>query len=123
MELIIILFGALILASGAVLLVRPEVITGFMERNDESPWLYAFAIVVRVALGVVLIVLSERSRFPTVIVVLGWISIAAALFLQAMGRPRFTRFMRWVMQKVNPWSRWGSLLALLFGGFLIYAFL
>ena len=122
MELFIIMFGVLILASSGVVIVRPELIIGFMEKRDESPWLYAFAIVVRAVLGVLLIVLAERSRFPLAIIIIGWISLAAALGLQAMGRPRFTRFMRWIMEKVKPWARLGGLFGLLFGAFLVYAF-
>jgi hypothetical protein len=123
MELIIVLVGILIFVSGCVLIVRPEVVIGVIEKRDESPWLYAMAIGVRAALGLLLIVLAERSRFPLTMVVLGWISIAAAVVLQALGRPRFTRFMRWIIRKVKPWARMGGLFAVLFGAFLVYAFM
>ena len=122
MTLIIILFGILIAGSGLVLLVQPAVITGFIEKRDESVWLYAFGIGVRVLLGLLLIVLSDESRFPLVMVILGWISLAAALFLQVLGLKRFTRFMRWIIPKAKPWSRLAGLLAVAFGAFLVYAF-
>lgn len=122
MELFIILFAILILAASCVLVVKPELIVGFMEKRDDSPWLYAFAIVVRAVMGVLLIVLADRSRFPLAIIIFGWVFIAAALGLQAMGRPRFTRFIRWTMGKVRPWARWGGLFGVLFGAFLLYAF-
>lgn len=122
MELIVILFGVLILCSGVVLMVTPSVVFGFMERRDDSAWLYAFAIVVRVLLGLLLIVLADNSRFPLVMVVLGWLFLAAAVFLQALGLKRFTRFMRWLMPKVKPWARWVGPFAVVFGAFLVYAF-
>ena len=62
--------------------------------------------------------LAVQSRFPLVITILGWISLAAALSLAAMGFRRFTRFIRWIMEKVKPWSRWGGLFAVAFGAFL-----
>ena len=112
----------LIVGSGLVLLVHPPLIIGFIERRDESAWLYAFGIGVRLILGLLLIQLAVQSRFPLVITILGWISLAAALSLAAMGFRRFTRFIRWIMEKVKPWSRWGGLFAVAFGAFLVYAF-
>ena len=55
MEFIIIFVGMLIVGSGLVLLVHPPLIIGFIERRDESAWLYAFGIGVRLILGLLLI--------------------------------------------------------------------
>ena len=122
MTLIIILFGILMAGSGLVLMVRPSLIIDFIEVRDESAWLYAFGIGVRLLLGLLLVQLADQSRYPLVVEILGWISLAAALFLAVLGFSRFTRFMRWIMEKTKPWSRVAGLFAVAFGAFLVYAF-
>ncbi|MBW2284657.1 MAG: hypothetical protein JRF65_08675, partial [Deltaproteobacteria bacterium] len=60
---------------------------------------------------------------PTVIEVIGWISIAAAIFLAVMGRRNFTRLMSWALSLSKPFARVGGIFAVAFGAFLIYAFI
>ena len=122
MERIIILFGIVIAGSGLVLTFRPSFVTGFIDKYLGNPWLYAFAIAVRLVVGLLLVQLAAQSRFPLVITILGWVMIAAAVFLAALGLKRFTRFIRWIIDKVKPWVRAGGLFALVFGAFLVYAF-
>lgn len=119
---LIIIFGALILLAGLVILVNPESIFGYLRRNLDQPAVYILAIVVRVALGVLLISQSGPSKYPLVIEVLGWISIVAAFSLAVMGRRNFHRLLTWVLSFFKPYGRVGGVFAVAFGGFLIHAF-
>ena len=60
-----------------------------------------------------------RSKYPTAILILGWISIVAAAVLGIMGRTNFKRLMSWALNVAPSFGRLGGLLAILFGGFLI----
>ena len=71
-------------------------------------------------LGRILIQQSTHSKFPLIIEILGWLMMLATLFLLLLGRPRI---MRWLMTKLKQLSRLTGLFALVFGAFLIYAFL
>lgn len=122
MGFFIILIGILVVGSGLVLLLRPSLVFGFIENRDQSAWLYAFAIGMRLVLGLLLVQAADQSRFPLVMTILGWIFLAAALFLAALGLKRFFRFIRWIMEIMKPWSRAIGLVAVLFGVFLVYAF-
>lgn len=93
MTLIIILFGVLTLLAGITIILKPEIIFGYLNKHVEKVELYILAIAVRLALGVLLISRSGVSRFPLVIEVIGWFSIAAAVFFTAVGHNMFLRIM------------------------------
>ncbi len=122
MTLLIIIFGALTLLAGIVIVINPELIFGFLRNNLDKLGLHILAVVVRLILGALLICQSNVSKFPFVIEFIGWISIVAAIFLAVMGRRNFNRLMSWALSLSKPFGRVGGVLAVAFGAFLIYAF-
>ena len=122
MIILIIIFGALTLLAGIVIVISPEVIFGLLRNNLEKLELHILAVVVRLVLGILLIYQSGISKFPLVIEVIGWLSIVAAIFVAVMGRSNFKRLMSWALSLVKPIGRVGGVLAVAFGAFLIYAF-
>ena len=64
MTLLIIIFGALTLLSGIVIVINPEVIFGFLRNNLDKMVLHILAVVVRLVLGVLLIYQSNVSELP-----------------------------------------------------------
>ncbi len=123
MIVVIIIFGALTLLAGIVIIINPEVIFGFLRNNLDKLVLHILAVVIRIVLGALLIYQSNISKFPFVIEVIGWLSIVAAIFLAVMGRRNFNRLMSWALSLVKPIGRVGGVLAAAFGAFLIYAFI
>ena len=122
MTLLIIIFAALTLLAGIVIVINPEVIFGFLRNNLDKLVLHILAVVVRLVLGVLLIYQSSISKFPFVIEIIGWLSIVVAIFLAVMGRRNFNRLMSWALSFVKTIGRVGGVLATAFGAFLIYAF-
>ncbi len=122
MTVLIIIYGALNLLAGIVIVINPEVIFGFLRNNLDKLELHILAIVVRLVLGVLLIYQSNVSKFPFVIEIIGWLTIVAAIFLAVIGRRNFNRLMSWALSFVKPFGRVGGVLAAAFGAFLIYAF-
>ena len=123
MTVLIIIFGALTLLAGIVIVINPEVIFGFLRNNLDKLVLHILAVVVRLVLGALLIYQSNISKFPFVIEIIGWLSIVAAIFLAVMGRHNFNRLMSWALSFLKPFGRVGGVLAAAFGAFLVYAFL
>ena len=122
MTVLIIIFAALTLLAGIVIIINPEVIFGFLRNNLDKLALHILAVVIRLVIGALLIYQSNISKFPLVIEVIGWLSIVAAIFLAVMGRRNFNRLMSWALSLVKPIGRVGGVLAVAFGAFLIYAF-
>lgn len=122
MTVAIILFGALTLLVGIVIIIDPEFVFGFFRNYMDKPVVHILAVVIRLILGAFLIHQSTISRFPLIIEILGWISIIAAVVLAVMGRLNFIRLMSWALSFSKPLGRVGGIIAMAFGAFLIYAF-
>ena len=122
MTAVIIIFGALTLLAGIVIVLNPEVVFGFLRNNLDKLELHILAVVIRIVLGVLLIYQSSISKFPLVIEIIGWLSIVAAIILAVMGRRNFNRLMSWALSLAKPIGRVGGVIAMAFGAFLIYAF-
>ena len=122
MTLLIILFGALTLFAGIVIVFNPEIIFGFLRNNLDKLSLHILAVVVRLVLGALLIYQSGISKFPIAIEIIGWLSIVAAISLAVIGPRNFKRLMSWALSLSKSFGRVGGIVAVVFGAFLIYAF-
>ena len=121
MNYIVMLFGAATIAAGVIIVINPESVFGLMRRKLNSLGLHILAVVVRIIIGIALIICAAESKYPTAILIIGWISIVAASVLGIMGRANFKRLMSWALSIAPSFGRIGGLLAILFGGFLLYA--
>ena len=122
MTLFIIIFGTLTCLAGIVILVNPEIVFGFLRKHSDKIKLQILAVAIRLVLGVFLISQSGNSKYPFVIEIIGWLSIAAAIFFAVIGRNNFTQLMAWSLSQVKTLGRVGGVFASAFGVFLIYAF-
>jgi len=121
MNYVILVFGILILLIGAIILTKPETVFGILRSRFESLSLHVLAVVVRIILGVALISYAGQSKYPIIVEVLGWISLAAAIALGLIGRSNFKSLMKWALNITSTYGRVGGVIAVLFGGFLVYA--
>lgn len=106
---------------GAVILIKPDSVFNLLRSSANSLGLHVVAVVVRLVLGVALITYAVDSRYPIILAVIGWISLAAAIILGVMGHSKFQRLMAWALSLVSSYGRVGGLLVIVFGGFLIHA--
>ena len=122
LTLLIVTFGSLTLLTGSVIVVDPEAIFGFLRNHLGKLGIHILAVAVRLILGALLIYQSNLSRYPLVIEIIGWLSIAAAMVFALMGRRNFCRSMTWALSRSKSCGRIGGILAVTFGGFLVLAF-
>jgi len=122
MTILIIIFGALTLLVGIVIVINPEVIFGFLRNNVYKLSVHILAVVVRLVIGTLLIYQSDVSKYPLAIEIIGWLSIVAAIIFALIGRHNFTRLMSWALSLAKPFGLVGGIIAAAFGAFLVYAF-
>ncbi len=122
MRLIVKLFGILMLLLGVSLLINPDIIIGWMEDNMENASLYITAIVVRMVIGILFIAAAGETKYPSVIKILGYLFIIAAIIFIFIGQKSFQDFITSLIPIVKPFARLGGLIGIAFGGFLIYSF-
>ncbi|MGD2138665.1 MAG: hypothetical protein PVF08_10445 [Gammaproteobacteria bacterium] len=90
----------------------------------RAAWQYraalSVAVMIRLALGVLLVLAAPHSRFPLAFGVLGWLVIVAALLLPFVGRKRIDCLLEWWSRRSLAGIRLWSLAGLVFGCFLVY---
>lgn len=87
----------------------------------QYPAALLVAVMVRLAIGVLLILAASRSRFPLTFEILGWFAIVAALLIPLVGRNRIGQLLDWWSRRSRLGIRLWSLAGLAFGCFLVYA--
>lgn len=102
-------------------MLAPKQLLRFVRRTMAASWGIYFAVAVRLALGIALIVGAPESRYPIPFAVIGWIAIVAAMSAILIGRARLERFVEWWIRRFTPFIvRLWLLIALAFAAFLIY---
>lgn len=123
MILLILIFAALSLLAGIVIIIDPEIIFGHLRKNLDQLSLQFTAVAARLVIGILLLSQAEASKFPLTVEILGWLSLVAAMTFAVMGRGHFIRLMSWALSLLKPLGRVGGIFAAAFGAFLIYAFI
>lgn len=123
MSIVVMAFGVLLLVLGAMILIQPRTVFGPMGRSQDRLALHLVAIAARLLLGVALVMCAEASKYPMTLLVLGWLTIVAGVLLAVIGRTGFKRLIGWALRLVPKIGRLAGVVAMGFGGFLIYAVL
>ena len=118
---IVLAFGITILLLGAAMLVKPDAVSGPLRRHSDSLGLHVLAVTARLILGAALISYATESKYPVAFQIFGWISLTAAIILGVIGRSRFKDLISWALNFTPSLMRFAGLMAVLIGGFLIYA--
>ena len=119
MKIIIAAFGSLICLAGLVIVIAPDKFRAVMNNWTGQPR-FLFAVIVRVVFGAILLAEAANLKFPLAMKIIGGISIVAAVVLLLIGEKRMDRMIDWFMKMSDNMFRAWSVVALVFGAFLIY---
>jgi hypothetical protein len=102
-------------------LYTPRGLLRVVKAALDADWGIYVAVGIRLLLGGALIVVAPGSKFPTVFLIVGWVAVVAAVTAVLIGRKGLRRFANWWIERFQPAGiRLWVLIALAFGGFLIY---
>ena len=121
MTYIILIFAAMMLLAGVIILVSPGIIFGLMKNHSKSLALHIFAVAVRLVIGVALIASAQSSKLPLTLDIIGWLFIAVGIFFCIIGRARFVKIVEWGITLLPSYGRVSGVFAILFAGLLGYA--
>ncbi len=120
---LIVAIGLLLVVASTVILVKPNLVFGYLLNHIEKYYIYWSAIVARLLIGLLLISLSSESLFPLITRILGFITLGVGAVLLMIGKENFQNLGKKVLNMAEPFGRIGGILGLVFGLFLIHAFI
>ncbi|NNC34322.1 MAG: hypothetical protein HKO09_05570 [Croceitalea sp.] len=122
MKLTFKIFGIVLILIGITIMIKPQLIFEWLENNLESKSLYFTAILVRLVIGVLFIVAAKQSIYPTIIRIIGYVALLAAIIFIFIGHAKFEHFIGYILHEFKDYASFSAIIVLLFGGFLFYAF-
>jgi hypothetical protein len=117
---IIALFGILIGLGCAWGIYAPGRLIEWVASCWERKVVFYIAVSVRLVFGLLFLLAASETRFPFVFHFLGYLMIAAAVILTAMGRARIGRFIAWWKNLPLLLVRLWLCAGIVFGIFIVY---
>ena len=121
MRLFGLVIGALVILASAISFAAPDLRLS-VERSMMTPaGLYAIA-AMRIAVGLVIVLVAPASRAPRAVRVLGLIVIIAGLTTPWFGVARARAVLNWLESAGPLLMRLDAVVGMALGGFLVYVF-
>jgi hypothetical protein len=109
-----------IMAIGALGLASPEALMSLVRRW-QTPLGIWVAAGFRIAFGVAVWLAAPSSRTPTVLQILGALSVMSGIALPLVGLSRFAAIVSWWERRSAGFKRTWAGVACAFGGFLLWS--
>src|SRR5215472_2309868 len=120
MTFLVVLFALIMISIGGYGIASPEGLVSFVRRFERQPgvWIGAAA---RIVFGFALWSAGPSSRTPTVLAVLGAISVVSGIALPFIGAERLTRLVSWWSGRSATFLRAWSAAAIAVGILLLWS--
>jgi len=111
---------AMFMILGAIGLFAPQRLFALAQFTTTPTGVYVAA-GVRLAVGLILLGIASRSRFPAILRILGLLAIVGAFATLALGSDRARMIVDWILAQGVMLVRGFAIFALALGSFLAYA--
>jgi hypothetical protein len=113
-------FGALMAILSVVMIINPGYWARGIVTFSQAAWFHPFEILSRLVFGVLFINFADQTRYPTLILIIGYVLVAVAVGLSLTPPSKHRRFALWSAKKFEPFFRPSGVASLAFGVFLVY---
>jgi len=120
MRFLTVVIGVVVLVVGLIGVVAPAALLRVADYATTPIGLYAAA-AIRIGIGIVLILVAPSTRAPKLIRVFGGIAIAAGVITAVLGVDRARAIVTWETAQGTTLIRLSAVLAVVFGGYLVFA--
>ena len=121
MSYFIILIGVIFMSGGVIITFKPEIFIDLLRDNSESLNFRIAIAVISLTVGVALVLGAADSKYPMLLLVIGWIAILKGVFSAVLGREYFKKRIDWSLKVISPIAPAIGLIELAFGILLVYA--
>ena len=120
MAILIKLFGIVVVIMGAAFLINPKLIKQYIGFWQQQKRLHIGG-AIALLLGIIFLLAASQCRLAGVIMVLGIMSIAKAIFIFTRGLKGFQPMFNWWLARPDSFLRAYAVFALAMGALVIYS--
>ncbi len=121
MAIVVAVIGAATAAIGVVGVATPATLARLAATVWGTQRGTYLAVAARLTFGIVFVLAAPATRFPSIVLAIGIISIVSAVTILILGTGRMRAFVEWFASRSHVFVRAWALLAAAFGVFLVYA--
>jgi ABC-type xylose transport system permease subunit len=114
------LIGIVIIIAGAIFLISPNTGKKHMDFCLKGKKLYLGGLL-RIIMGVILILASQKSRIPSIVVILGCLVVLKGMLIFILGLEKVKSMIKWWQARPSAILRLMALLAIGIGILLVYS--
>ncbi|HIG41973.1 MAG: hypothetical protein ABGY96_11235 [bacterium] len=121
MAYLIVFVGAVFMALGLFITIRPDVSFELIRKYAMSMQFKVINVLLGLMIGILFISFAEESKYPAVFTIIGMIAIVKGMVRGLIGLSDFQDLVSWYLKAIRPFARAMGLLVVGFGGFIIHA--
>ena len=121
MGLILTLIALLIIFLGVSMVLKPDGIPGMVKLYADEPGLQVFASVGRALFGIALMVYASHSNWPSLLTVLGALSLISGIVFMVLPAEKFSHFVRSMVHRVIEFGPVPGIVVTLIGAAILDA--
>jgi hypothetical protein len=116
---LIVLFGALMMALSATIIIWPGAWADGIVRFSQWRWFHPFEVLTRLAFGIAFLKFGPLTANPATMEVIGWVLVAVGIGLALTPPSLHRKFALWSAHAFRHIFRPAGIATLLFGGFIV----
>lgn len=114
-------FGLLLMFLSIIMIVHPDYWSNGIITFSEKPYFHYFEVISRFISGFVFVLFNESTRYPQLILSMGYLFIGVGFVLFISGSIKHRKFAVWSAHTFKSAFRPAGTVSLMFSLFLIYA--
>lgn len=114
-------FGALMALLSIIIAVNPAGFSRGIVAFSRWRYFHVFEVTSRLVFGVLFIVLADRTLYPGLMRVIGYVLVAVSVGLVILAPARHRAFALWSAKTFQRAFRPAGVAGIIFGSFLVYA--
>lgn len=121
-HILVVLFGVFLITVGVLMLLTPNRIWKVLNKAASSPLIHFGELSIRLIPAIGLILYASHSKFPDILLILGWFMLATSIILMLLPRAWHYTYAQKCATILSPYTiRLIAPLSFAFGGFILYA--
>jgi hypothetical protein len=118
---LITLFGIALMFLSIMMVINPDSFADGIISFSKKPYFHIFEVLSRLLFGIVFLYYSDQTRFPEIMLLIGYLLVLVSIILTIIAPTRHKKFALWSASRFKKIFRPAGIGSFFFGLFLVYS--